>query len=63
MKASSIKEEEGTSQFKMFFLTGEPLRILAELAPEEEQAELIVYLIQKEYERRFKRHVDDSVSK
>lgn len=57
MKASKdIKKwggNKGQDEFRLFYVSGELLRLLSELATEEEQAELIMQLVKQEHERRF----------
>lgn len=49
------KGNGGESEFKLFYLSGDLLRQLNDLANEADQAELVAELVRQEHERRFGR--------
>jgi len=58
MKVSNSKKgvkmwEGSNSEFRLFYLSGELLKLLDDLASESDQAELIYGLVKEEHERRF----------
>lgn len=62
MKSTSDKEvrQWGTKassdrDFRLFYISGELMKLLDELASESEQAELIASLVRQEHERRYAR--------
>lgn len=66
MKSTSKKDvrhwagnSASNREFKLFYLSGDLLTKLDELAADEEQSELIADLIREEHNRRFRREQPD----
>ena len=45
--------KRGQDEFRLFYVSGEMLKLLSELADDEDQADLIMELVRQEHERRF----------
>lgn len=53
--SGSRRERDGHKEFKLFYLSGDLLKQLNDLADEADQAELVAELVRQEHERRFGR--------